>query len=140
MNGVRVEHSAGEPAPFALPVPGGVVELHAHGLTVTRYPTLAPVDALAQDTDEYRARALALGYGEDAGLMSREHELGHHLLAGLLRLPCSPTMRGLALVATGIGPHWPAWRKEEAAVLALQAYARAAGVSLVEIAGGGPCR
>lgn len=128
---VPIDHPGGEPRPFAVPVPGGVVELHASGLTTTRYPGLAPVDAVAQDSDEYRARALALGYGDDTALMSREHEMSHHLLARLLGLPCSPTMRGIALHATGIGPYWPAWGKEEAAVLALQAYARAAGVSLV---------
>jgi hypothetical protein len=66
--------------------------------------------------------------------MSKCHEAGHHLLAMLLRLPCSPTMRGLALVAAGIGPHWSRWREEENAVLALQAYANAAGVDLLALA------
>lgn len=121
----------GHPRPFALTAPGGVVELHAHGLTTTRYPGLPPVDALAQDSDEYRARAVSLGYGDDTACMSREHELGHALLARLLGLPYSPTLYGLALHADAQGPYWPSWRTEEASVLALQRYARAAGVDLV---------
>jgi hypothetical protein len=129
---VPVDWSDGEPRPFALAVPGGVLELHAHGLTTTRYPGLPPVDACAQDTDEYRARAISLGYRSDTGAMSREHEAAHHLLARLLGLATSPTMYGLALQAAAEGPYWPAWRVEEAAVLALQRYARSAGVDLVE--------
>lgn len=56
------------------------------------------------------------------------------LAARLLRLPCSPTMRGSALKAAGIGPYWLAWRTEEAFVLALQAFARACGLDLVKLA------
>jgi hypothetical protein len=128
---VLVSWPEGDPRPFALAAPGCIVEMHAHGLTATRFPGLAPVDALPEDTGEYRARAVSLGYGGDTARMSREHELGHALLAHLLGLPCSPTMRGIALRETGVGPFWPAWRDEEACVLALQRYARSAGVDLV---------
>lgn len=128
---VPVSWPDGQPRPFALPVPGGVLELHAHGLTTTRYPGLPPVDACAQDSDEYRARAVSLGYGDDTARMSREHELGHALLAHLLGLASSPTMYGIALHGAAEGPYWPAWRDEEACVLALQRYARSAGVDLV---------
>jgi hypothetical protein len=131
---VPIDHPLGEPAPFAIRVPGGVLEVHGHDFVSTRYPGLPPIDACPHDTDEYRAQARELGYGDDTAAMCREHETAHHLLAALLRLPCSPTMRGLALHAAGIGPLWPGWREEEAAVLALQAFARACGVDLVKLA------
>jgi hypothetical protein len=60
--------------------------------------------------------------------MSRQHELGHHLLAAALGLNHSPTMMALAR-----GTVWPRWRIEEAAVLALQAYSRAVGADLVAL-------
>lgn len=106
-----------------------VLELHDSGLTVTRLAGGAEIPAWPQDDAAYRARALELGYGDETGLMSREHEVAHTLLAHLLGLPESPTLRGVA-----DGSFWPHWRAEEAAVLALQAYARAAGVSLVDVA------
>lgn len=128
---VPVTWPEGEPRPFALPVPGGVFEVHSHPFCSTRYPGLPPVDACPHDTDEYRARAISLGYRSDTAAMSREHEAAHHLLASLLGLPNSPTMYGIALHAAAEGPFWPAWGHEEAAVLALQRYARSAGVDLV---------
>jgi hypothetical protein len=111
-----------------IPVPGGVVELHEGGLTVTRYPGLLDIPATSQDNGVYRERALALGYGSDTARMSRQHELGHHLLARALGLPHSPTLHGVAS-----GQEWPQWRLEEGAVLALQAFALAAGVDIAVI-------
>jgi hypothetical protein len=111
-----------------IPIPGGVVELHEGGLTVTRYPGLLGIPVLAQQTVAYFERALALGYGGDTARMSRDHELAHHLLARALGLPHSPTLYGVAS-----GQEWPHWRLEEAAVLALQAYALAAGADIVAI-------
>lgn len=134
---VPVDHPHGEPAPFAIRVPGGCVEIGAHGLTTTRLRGFVPVDAVPHDSDEYRARARSLGYPDDAaGLlrMSREHELSHALLARWLGLPCSPTMRGIALRTAGIGPWFPAWRVEEACVLAVQKFARVCDVDLVRLA------
>lgn len=134
---VPVLHPLGEPAPFALRVPGGVVELHAHGLTVTRLHGLPPVEAVPHDTEEYRARARSLGYPDDpAGLacMSRDHELCHSLAAVWLGLPMSPTMRGIALRQAGIGPWFLGWREEEALVLAAQRFARLCDVDLVALA------
>jgi hypothetical protein len=134
---VPIEWIGGQPAPFAIRVPGGVAELHGHGLTTTRLRGFVPVDAVPHDTDEYRARARSLGYPDDAaGLlrMSREHELCHSLLAGWLGLPCSPTMRGIALRTAGIGPWFPEWRAEEACVLAVQRFARVCDVDLVALA------
>jgi hypothetical protein len=107
---------------------GAEIELHDTGYTVTRYPE-GEVPAIPQDTDEYRARAESLGYGSDTARMSREHELAHHITAALLGLPCSPTMMGQA-----IGKHAVCWRQEEAAVLALQAFARCVGVDLEAVA------
>jgi hypothetical protein len=82
---------------------------------------------------------VSLGYAkDDASLswdglvqMSRDHELGHALLAHCLGLSHSPTLRGVAA-----GRYWPHWQAEEAAVLGLQRYARLAGVNLLEIARG----
>lgn len=107
---------------------GAEIELHDTPLTVTRYPE-GEVPAYPQATDSYSSRARELGYGADVDRMSREHELGHHLISHLLGLPCSPTMMGLA-----IGKHAACWREEENAVLALQKLARMVGVDLVQIA------
>jgi hypothetical protein len=105
-----------------------VIEMHDSGLTVTKVST-GDVPAFPPD-DEYQLRnAQELGYGNDRFLASRDHELAHSLLAHWLGLPESPTLAGVAA-----GNHWPYWWREEAAVLALQGFARAAGVSLIEIA------
>lgn len=106
------------------------VELHDDSLTVTRLHDGATVPARPQDTAEYRARAAALGYGDDVLSMSREHELTHSLLAQWLGLIESPTLRGVAA-----GAFWPHWQAEEAAVLGIQRFARMAGVDLIRIAG-----
>ena len=107
---------------------GADIELTDSPLTVTRYPE-GEVPAYPQATDGYKARARELGYGADTARMSRDHELSHHILATLLGLPCSPTLMGIA-----IGKHATCWRQEEAAVLALQAYAQAAGIDLQAVA------
>ncbi|WP_342643461.1 hypothetical protein [Rhodoligotrophos ferricapiens] len=61
--------------------------------------------------------------------MSRDHEATHHLLATWLGLPHSPTLYGVAAKQT-----YPDWMLEEAAVLAIQAFARANGVDLTTLA------
>jgi hypothetical protein len=106
------------------------IDLHDDGLTVTRLADGAEIPARAQEDNAYIERALLLGYGTDTAAMSREHEVCHSLLAAWLGLPESPTLRGVA-----DGSFWPHWHLEEAAVLAIQAFARAAGVDLVEVAG-----
>lgn len=108
---------------------GCVVCLCEDGNTLSLYPDGATVHARAEDTDAYRLTAAAHGYGDDTAALSREHELGHHVLAHLLGLSYSPTMR-----AIGLGQSDPTGLVEEAAVLALQRYARAMGVSLIEVA------
>ena len=105
---------------------GTVVEMHGDGLTVTRLPDGLEVHARAQADAAYIGRAAALGYGADAALMSREHELTHSLLAGWLGLPESPTLRGVAERR-----YWLHWQAEEAAVLGVQRFARLAGIDLI---------
>jgi hypothetical protein len=108
---------------------GATVTVHADGLTCTRLADGCEIPAAAQDTETYRQRAAELGYGEDTTAMSREHEIGHSILAEILGLPESPTLRGVAR-----GKYFEGWRAEEAAVLGLQAFARAAGISLLDVA------
>lgn len=104
------------------------IELNGR-LTVTHLAGGAEVRAFPEDTPEYVARAEALGYGADTAAMSREHEITHALLARWLDIPENPTLRGAAT-----GKHWPHWRDEEAAVLAIQKLARALGIDLVALA------
>ena len=75
------------------------------------------------------ARAKEMGYGS-AEEMNREHDVTHSLLAHWLGLDASPTLK-----AVSEGKTYKHWQIEEAAVLAIQAYARAAlGIDLVELA------
>lgn len=71
----------------------------------------------------------AAEYGISVHRMNTEHDLAHCILAHLLGLPHSPT-----LAAVAKGQTWPDWWREEKAVLALQGYAEAAGVSLRDVA------
>ena len=108
---------------------GAQVRLHEDGVTTTVYPDGGCVPACAEDNDAYRQTALEHGYGADTALLSREHELGHSLLAHWLGLQYSPTLRAVADGRAGEGD----WR-EEAAVLAIQRFARARGIDLVAVA------
>lgn len=112
-----------------LPVPGGLIELHEDGLTLIHFTGGLQVHARSHPTLQYRRRAREHGY-DDVDLMSREHEVAHHLLAKALGLPRSPT---LSEVAKGPGNVWWGWRDEEAAVLALQRYSRRLGLDLVAV-------
>jgi hypothetical protein len=98
------------------------------GYTLSTYPD-GRVVAFPEDNDPYRERAKSLGYGNDTALMSREHEVTHHLLAHWLGLPHSPTMMSIA-----ISNVFKDWRTEEAAVLSIQAFARLMKVDLLEAA------
>lgn len=109
---------------------GAVVRSYPDGLTITRYPD-GTVDARPEDDSTYRARAQALGYGDNTAAMSRDHEITHHLLAHWLGLPRSPTLAGVARK-----DFWPHWQVEEAAVLAVQRFARESDVDLLRIADG----
>lgn len=54
------------------------------------------VPAAPQDNDEYRARAQALGYGDDVWRMCQEHEIAHTELMQRLGLEYSPTLWAVA--------------------------------------------
>lgn len=71
-------------------------------------------------------RAAELGY-PSAEAMNREHDLTHSLLAYWLGLDYSPTLHAIAN-----NEQSAIWQAEEAAVLALQQFARAAGVDLIK--------
>jgi hypothetical protein len=62
--------------------------------------------------------------------MNRTHDLAHAMLANAMGFPYSPTLRALATY----GERYRYWREEEAAVLAFQTWAFAAGIDLVEVA------
>jgi|SRR4051812_39079703 hypothetical protein len=81
-----------------------------------------------EDTDDYRATALRYGYGEDTLALCIDHEIMHLALNDWLGLPDSPTMH--AVRHDRLDENHDLRRLEEAAVLAVQQYARAAGVDL----------
>lgn len=97
-------------------------------LTITKFQ-VGEVHAVPEHTTEYMARAAELGYGTAIGRMSRDHEVTHALLAKWFGLYESPTLLGVARKS-----HWKHWQKEEAAVLALQAFANAVDVNLIRLA------
>jgi hypothetical protein len=92
------------------------------GMTVTRWADGLELPAVPHETDEYRARAEALGYGTGdyaAGAMCREHEFLHSAVAErLLGLPSCPVLRRAA-EGDPMSPEeaWPV----EAVILHLQA-------------------
>lgn len=107
----------------------GEVSLEIHdGWSRAVFPdgveTLA--DHTAQPGQEERAQGL--GY-PSASTMNRDHDVVHCLLARFMGLPCSPTLHGVAR-----GEFWPQWAAEEAAVLAVQRFALAAGIDLLALA------
>ena len=73
--------------------------------------------------------ATAEQYGIPLDRLNRDHDLAHAILAAVLGLPESPTLAGVAS-----GHYWPAWFREEAAVLAFCGYAAAAGVDMEQVA------
>ncbi|WAJ27556.1 hypothetical protein [Antarcticirhabdus aurantiaca] len=107
---------------------GSEIEIASWGVT-TLYPDGLSVPAAPQDDATYRARAEALGYGADTMCMCVDHEVAHAVLAHVLGLRHSPTLRGVAE-----GAYWPHWQAEEASVLGLQRYARMSDVDLVKVA------
>lgn len=99
--------------------PNGVFVRHwpTISYTVTFFADETSVPAVSHDTDEYRARANALGYGSDVGRMSFEHEMLHSLRAMWLGLECSPVLWDVAHGKCAQDTH----ATEEADVLHLQA-------------------
>lgn len=70
----------------------------------------------------------AAEYGLEPEEMNRTHDLAHSLLAYWLGLRCSPSLQ-----AAAEGQRYPHWREEEAAVLALQRFAKAANIDLLSV-------
>lgn len=94
----------------------------------TVLPGGAEVHAWPHRSAEYFATAYHLGYGDDVHRMCLEHETAHSLLAYWLGLPESPTMRQVSNSASDT----PMSNIEEAAVLAIQRFARFMKVDLVQ--------
>lgn len=98
------------------------------GYTRTRFADGRRCLAEHREQPGQRELAASLGYAS-AVAMNIRHDLCHSLLAVFLGLPHSPTLRGVA-----DGNFWPHHKLEEAAVLAVQAFANAAGVDLLKAA------
>lgn len=99
------------------------------GWTVTRLPNGREVWADHAEQPGQAETAARCGY-ESAGDLNREHDLAHSLLAYWLGLDASPTLLDVSLARPRALIH----DAEEAAVLAVQTFARAVGVDLVEVA------
>jgi hypothetical protein len=95
---------------------------------VLSWPDGTSVPGCPHDTDSYRETAEDYGYGPDTMALCVEHELTHGALGAWLGVP-SPVM--LELRGSKVADPVVASR-EEAAVLAIQAYARAIGVDLTD--------
>lgn len=86
------------------------------------------VPAVPHDTDAYRQNAIEHGYGTDTLRFCQEHELTHVALSHWLGIE-SPAIRAVAEQSK----KWdPRHAEEEAAVLAVQRFARGYGVDLLE--------
>jgi len=108
----------------------GSVTVEDHdGYTITRFADGLEVLALHAEQPGQAETAKGLGY-VDAEAMNTEHDLGHSLLAYWLGLECSPTLRDVAEGKPATELHCI----EEEAVMAIQRFANAMGVSLVEVA------
>jgi len=114
-----------------------VTSLHFTNTRVDVFPdstliTLADgttVPGAPEDTDDYRATAARLGYGDDTLKLCQEHEVTHIALCDWLGID-SPTM--ILLHAPEPDDRLRRLNQlEEAAVLAIQHFARAAGIDLV---------
>jgi hypothetical protein len=95
---------------------------------VTRFADGSSYGALPHDEPHYHAVAHRLGYCGDIMLYCREHELAHHLIAEEFGSH-SPVIWALA---HGEVPPRMIAAAEEALVMALQRYARANEVPLIE--------
>lgn len=106
-----------------------VVAIHDWG-TIIAWSDGTSVHGAPEDTAEYRRTALEHGYGDDTLALCREHELLHVALCHWLGVP-SPVMDALRK-----GPDVMAGAEirllEESAVLAVQKFARAMGVDLID--------
>jgi len=85
------------------------------------------VPGAPEDTDEYRATADKFGYGTDTLKLCQEHEVMHIAFCHWLGIQ-SPTMRRLQTNDESLAKMN---RLEEAAVLAIQRFARECDIDLV---------
>jgi hypothetical protein len=97
--------------------------------TLIKYADGTLVPGEPEDTDTYRQTAQRYGYGSDTLGLCIDHEIVHVALGAWLGVD-SPTMR--AVRQGHLDDDVALRRLEEAAVLAVQQYARAAGVNLIE--------
>lgn len=83
-----------------------------------------------EDTEGYRDTAQRYGYGADTLALCIDHEIMHIAIGQWLGVE-SPTMN--AIRGKRMGENFILRSLEESAVLALQQYARAAGVNLIRL-------
>jgi hypothetical protein len=86
-------------------------------ITTTHYPDGSKVYAIPKHTEEDTERSKSIGYGNDVGRMSYEHEVLHTIVAKLQGLDYSPTLYGVAHNKV-----YPDFVREECIVLAYQRY------------------
>lgn len=96
------------------------------GFTTTNFADISTAYADHTAQSGQAERAAEIGY-PSAEAMNREHDVAHSLLAHWLGLDYSPTLYAIAN-----GQRSAIWQEEESAVMALQRFARAAGVDLVK--------
>jgi hypothetical protein len=106
---------------------GTLIEIRPASTRIT-LPTGETVIGEAQHTAEQRHTARRLGYGDDVLAMVRDHDPLHSLLAAWLGLPASYGIMAAAGLLKPEDADLAAY--EEAAVLAVQRFMRAAGKGL----------
>jgi hypothetical protein len=96
--------------------------------TMIRFEDGFTVAGAPEDTDDYRATADKFGYGTDTLKLCQEHEVMHIALCHWLGVE-SPTMRRLQTNDESLAK---LNRLEEAAILAIQRFARECNIDLVQ--------
>lgn len=109
---------------------GNTVFIIGDGWSKTVFADGQEVEAVAHDTNSYRETALHLGYGNDVARMSADHELVHSWLCHALGMQYSPALRSVVGDAADYRHGL-----EEDAVLAVQRFAIAYGISLRSVLG-----
>jgi len=94
------------------------------GYTETCYHDGTRVTATPEDSDQYRANAVELGYGTDTASLSRDHEILHTFLAEALGYGSSPTLWAVAHNFEGAVALLWEQEEEETWTLAFQSYLR----------------
>ncbi len=108
---------------------GSTVVTIGDGETVTHFADGLTLSASHEEQPGQRETADKLGITVEQ--MNAEHDAVHSMLATWLGLPHTPTLYGVVTKN-----YFPAHAVEEEAVLAIQKWAAAAGVDLVEVAKG----